>query len=401
MGTQVLRRFGAVVVGLVGTLVAAVAGLTATVLAAALTSRTALLATAGALVFAGVCVLVGWAAFAVAGAEEARRSGTGFAVVATLLAVVGAMVVFAPPSIPEPASARSDVRYWELPTGSRIAYTSVAARGTVRSDPVVFLHDELGAPADGVSDLGRALAADGYPVYAYDQLGVGRSARLSDPAGYTVARHVADLEAIRITLGAPRLVLIGQSWGASLAAQYLAAHPDRVAKVVFSAPGPLWPQSWPSGVGDPRSADPTRSMALESSPRMMLAAALLTVNPKAAHDFMPDPEADDRSRTQTLLLRDGCPGTASPIPAPLPGFYSTQRTAIDFKAIPDPRPALRGNPTPALILRGTCDHTHPEVAAEYTSTFPNSHQPPIPNAGHALLPTTPPYQTHITAFLHP
>jgi pimeloyl-ACP methyl ester carboxylesterase len=69
-------------------------------------------------------------------------------------------------------------------------------------------------------------ALAGFDVYAYDQIGAGRSARLADVKAYTVARHVADLEAIRTTIGAEKIVLIGNSWGGTLAANYLAAHPE-------------------------------------------------------------------------------------------------------------------------------------------------------------------------------
>ncbi|MEE1805543.1 alpha/beta fold hydrolase [Streptomyces sp. BE133] len=97
-----------------------------------------------------------------------------------------------------------------------------------------------GTPAEGIPAGGRELAADGFEVYSYDQLGAGRSTRLRDITGYTVARQVADLDAIRRTLGADRIVIVGQSWGGSLAAQYLAAHSRHVAKAVFTSPGALW-----------------------------------------------------------------------------------------------------------------------------------------------------------------
>jgi proline iminopeptidase len=35
------------------------------------------------------------------------------------------------------------------------------------------------------------------------------------------------------------MILVGGSWGGTLAAHYLAAHPDRVEKVVFSSPGAI------------------------------------------------------------------------------------------------------------------------------------------------------------------
>ncbi|MCP2271458.1 proline iminopeptidase [Actinokineospora diospyrosa] len=395
-----VRRVGAGAVAVVGLPLAAVAGLVGMVFAAGLSSWIALVACAGVFVFAGVAVLVGWVVFTVAGTAEAWRVAVGFGVLATVIAFAGGMVVFAPPGVPEPAAVPANVRFWHLPTGSHIAY--VHAGGGGRPEPVVFLHGGPGTPAEGISPTGRALADSGFDVYAYDQVGAGRSTRLDDPTGYTVARHVADLEAIRVTLGAPRMILIGQSWGASLAAQYLAAHPDRVAKAVFSSPGELWPQAWPGGVGEP-AADYDRVLSAESSPRLLLAAALLSVNPKAAHGFMSDAEADQRMREITLLLKDGadCPGSPpAPVHDNLPGFYANQRTAIDFKAIPDPRPALHGNPTPALVLRGSCDYIRPEVAAEYRTVFPNARLVEVPGAGHAIAHAQQArYQALVTEFL--
>src|SRR5690606_20908613 len=91
----------------------------------------------------------------------------------------------------------------------------------------------------GPGILGR-LADEGYDVYLYDQVGAGHSARLADPRQYTIERHADDLEAFREYIGAERMILIGHSWGSSLAALYIARHPERVEKVVFSSPGPLW-----------------------------------------------------------------------------------------------------------------------------------------------------------------
>ena len=105
-------------------------------------------------------------------------------------------------------------RFWQLPAGARIAYVRVPAHGAPRPAPVVFVHGGPGV-ADMAGDaafFGR-LADDGFDVYVYDQAGTGRSSRLADPRGYTIARAVADLEAIRARIGAARLVLIGHSWG--------------------------------------------------------------------------------------------------------------------------------------------------------------------------------------------
>jgi pimeloyl-ACP methyl ester carboxylesterase len=52
---------------------------------------------------------------------------------------------------------------------------------------------------------------------------------------FSTADTVADLEALRTALGAPRLTLDGVSYGTFVAARYAIAHPDRVARLVLDS----------------------------------------------------------------------------------------------------------------------------------------------------------------------
>jgi proline iminopeptidase len=165
--------------------------------------------------------LLGRAAFALLGLERRRGlRASAFVAVGLTVAVValGGVTVFRPMPTTAAAPAPSGVRFWNLPTGSHIAYVHASADGKARPTPVIFLHGGPGTPGEGIPTGGGELAADGFDVYAYDQLGAGRSTRLRDITGYTVTRQVADLEAIRRTLDADRIILVGQSWGGSLAA---------------------------------------------------------------------------------------------------------------------------------------------------------------------------------------
>ncbi len=91
----------------------------------------------------------------------------------------------------------------------------------------------------GAAHLAVGQAPD--PVYYYDQRGSGFSGRhdLRRDAPYTVADHVADLEAIREHLGADRIVPVGHRRGATLAVQYLLSHPERVERLVALSPAPF------------------------------------------------------------------------------------------------------------------------------------------------------------------
>src|SRR5262249_40372542 len=80
--------------------------------------------------------------------------------------------------------------------------------------------------------------ADGRELFYYDQRGGGQSPVPRDtPLGWR--EHVADLEAIRATLGVARLTLCGYSWGGLLAVLYLLEHPEHVERLALVAPASL------------------------------------------------------------------------------------------------------------------------------------------------------------------
>ena len=72
-------------------------------------------------------------------------------------------------------------------------------------------------------------------VIFYDQRGGGRS-ELPDTTLLTPAHYVGDLEAVREYFGLEQMRLVAQSFGAIVVAEYLRAHPHRVARMVFLAP---------------------------------------------------------------------------------------------------------------------------------------------------------------------
>lgn len=113
---------------------------------------------------------------------------------------------------------------------------SVRSRG--RGRPLVLCH---GGPGlwDNLDDL-AALLGELFTVWTYDQRGCGRSAGREGP--YTVARFVADLDAIRQATGHERIAVGGHSWGAVLGLLYAAAHPERVEGLLYIAGiGIEWP----------------------------------------------------------------------------------------------------------------------------------------------------------------
>jgi proline iminopeptidase len=117
------------------------------------------------------------------------------------------------------------VEFVELSDGAHLATWTVLGPRPVADRPAVILVH--GGPGlwDYLEPLG-ALLAGLTTVHRYDQRGCGRSSASED---LTMERFVADLDELRIAFGHERVVVIGHSFGATLALAYAGTHPDRVA----------------------------------------------------------------------------------------------------------------------------------------------------------------------------
>lgn len=78
--------------------------------------------------------------------------------------------------------------------------------------------------------------ADERPVILYDQLDSGHSARPNDPANWTVERFVSEIDDLREALGLDRVLVFGNSWGGTVAAEYSITQPAGLVAVVLSSP---------------------------------------------------------------------------------------------------------------------------------------------------------------------
>ena len=153
-------------------------------------------------------------------------------------------------SLQEPTTMTTDTAPFKLgPETFKTSYTIFGDLNS-RTRPLVVLN---GGP--GIShwymlphaELHQERNGGGRPVVLYDQLGSGDSTRLRDkPADFfTPALFVAELDNLLRHLGITRdFDLLGQSWGVTLAVEYIAAHHPAGLKhlVLTSGPAsyPLW-----------------------------------------------------------------------------------------------------------------------------------------------------------------
>lgn len=124
--------------------------------------------------------------------------------------------------------------------------------------PVLLLHGGPGS-ASSAALIRQAAGAAGHRVIAFDQRGCGQSTPRGHTGENTTAHLVQDIESLRHHLGITRWLVVGGSWGATLALAYAARFPHAVSGLLlrglfvpseaqlawfFGGAAPHFPQAW-------------------------------------------------------------------------------------------------------------------------------------------------------------
>jgi proline iminopeptidase len=103
--------------------------------------------------------------------------------------------------------------------------------GNPDGKPLVFLH---GGPGAGTRPKHRRyFNPRTWQAVLFDQRGCGRSTPHAELRENTTWDLVADIERLRENLGIDRWVVLGGSWGSTLALAYAETHPRRVAGLIL------------------------------------------------------------------------------------------------------------------------------------------------------------------------
>jgi proline iminopeptidase len=118
----------------------------------------------------------------------------------------------------------------QVSDGHELYVESVGRKGGI---PAVYLH---GGPGSGCQpDHRRLFDPERFHAVLFDQRGCGRSRPKGSREMNALPHLIADMEWLRIKFGLDRWMLVGGSWGATLALAYAQAHPDRVSGIVLRA----------------------------------------------------------------------------------------------------------------------------------------------------------------------
>lgn len=263
--------------------------------------------------------------------------------------------------------------------GGRI-YVRVNGALDGRKPPILFIHGGPGSSHWGW--LNATALADERAVILYDQLDCGRSDRPGDPANWTVARFLSEIDAIRAHFGINRWHVLGGSWGGTLALEYGAQRPAALAGLVLQSP------------------------LVATEVWLRDAALLKAAMPDDVRDLLDRcdtpgavPDAACQAATDAFYaahVRQTIPPPAiaayrDALPAPFAaGLYNHMWGRAEFTCTGtlkdyDGRPLLaKLDGTRALFVAGSADEARPETVADFAETA-GARFAEIPNAAHSIM----------------
>ncbi|MCP4438068.1 MAG: alpha/beta hydrolase [Aureispira sp.] len=287
---------------------------------------------------------------------------------------------------------RPNTKYWELQNGSKIGYTLLKGTPSGNKPPIIYLHGGPGGMvSDETIDLLKPIAAKGFDVYLYDQVGSGHSNRLEDVSEYSVSRHKEDLALIVEAIGTEKIILFGHSWGTMLAIDFFADNAAIVEKIICSGPGPILPMNRKIGQLNPPDSlsliTPKYSNKEGNEKAYNLRAKLIRfwatiLETKLASDK----EADDffTYLNSQLSKSTTCDGSGVVEYRGGGGYYSHVMTVQSFWEVENKRAKIKDSKVLLLILRGQCDNQKWGYTQEYLNLFPNAQLKIIEGAGHSI-----------------
>ena len=263
--------------------------------------------------------------------------------------------------------------------------------GNPEGKPALFLH---GGPGGGFhADHRRLFDPDHYMIVLFDQRGCGRSLPHGELQANTTQHLVHDIELLRERLGIKSWLLLGGSWGATLALAYAQAHVQHVTGLIlrgvftgrqcevdwlykFGA-SQIFPDAWARFIAP---VAPHERDDLVGAYYRRLTGADIALRMDVARTWC-------AWEAELLTLRTRAPATGSASPgeialARLETHYFVNYSFLDEGQIIANMHKLAG--TPGIIVQGRYDMVTPVRSAfDLSLAWPDGDLRIIPSAGHA------------------
>jgi pimeloyl-ACP methyl ester carboxylesterase len=229
--------------------------------------------------------------------------------------------------------------------GASLPYWDTGGAGA----PLILMHPFAGS-LESWSSQQAAFAGAGLRVIAYSRRGVGATRPITTPIN-----HAEDLGRVLEALGIPRAHFVTVAGGATVAADFMISHPDRVASAVFAC-----------------------SLLSYQDPRILAARRAAAASVPSPEGHRPSPAEQELSK----VYRDTNPeGTRR--------WIEIQQRAQSAGLAPRAQTnevtleAIAATRVPILLIAGEYDHLlTPEMLQVIAARLPNAEPHLIRNAGH-------------------
>jgi len=275
-------------------------------------------------------------------------------------------------------------------TGGKVWYKIV---GSGDKTPLLLLHGGPGVPSYYLNTM--AALGDERPVIFIDQLGCGRSDRITDTTLMTIPAYLKELKEIHDTLGLKDYYIFGHSWGTIYAVEYYFAHPEGIKGLILSGPA-LDIHRWS------KDADTLIATLPDSIQKT------IRVNEKNGTFDSPEYQAAVDYYYKLYLARK------QPWSSNIDSAFSQAGMNVYLHMDGPSEFTLSGNlkdydatgklgniKVPTLFIGGEYDEARPETVRYYASLVPGAKVAIIPNAGHLSMEDNPEANNKaIRDFLH-
>ena len=290
----------------------------------------------------------------------------------TLRAAVAAMLV-SPPGVVAAQALTPGTGYVTVP-GGRFFYE---VSGTGPGTPLIVIHGGPGGTSCGFAPL--KVLGDDRPVIRYDQLGTGLSDHPTDTTLWRLPRFVTEVTALRQALHLDRVIVLGHSWGGTVAAEYALTTKDSGIKATVLV-SPLL--STPAWVAD--------AQALERTMPRSLRSAIARHEADKTYDAPEYLAATDSFYARFLARR--LPRVRPPECAGVKGndtvyrymWGPTEFTATGTLKSYDRSREIAKLRGPVLFMTGEYDEARPVTLRTFVRKVKGAQLIVVPNSGHAI-----------------
>jgi len=258
--------------------------------------------------------------------------------------------------------------------GGKICYRIV---GEGNGIPIITIHGGPGGTSyylNPLMELGK-----NRPVVFYDQIGCGRSDRITDTSLMTIDNYVEELRLLISNLGLKEFYLYGQSWGTTLALEYYTLYPNGVKGIIFSSPcfnASLWEK-------DARILLKTLPDSVQEDIRKNEERGTYDTQEYQSAAMMFYEQFVARKTPWSKDIEDSFANLGTNVYQYMvgPSEFTWTGTLKDYDGT-DKLPKIK---VPTLIIAGEFDEARPETAKYFQSLVPNSKFQIIKGAAHMTI----------------